>query len=41
MGVTQFGSRLFNPDGGDNFAGNNTTDGIVQRRLQFGGKIIF
>jgi len=40
-GVTLFGSRLFNTDGGDTFAGNNTTDGILQRRLQFGGKIIF
>jgi outer membrane receptor protein involved in Fe transport len=36
-----FGSRLFNPDGGDTFAGNNITDGIQQRRMQFGGKIIF
>ncbi len=36
-----FGSRFFNPDGGDTFAGNNVTDGIQQRRLQFGGKIIF
>ena len=40
-GVTEFGSRLFNPDGGDTFAGNIATDGIAQRRLQFGGKIIF
>lgn len=40
-GVTAFGSRLFNPDGGDTFAGNNISDGIGQRRLQFGGKIIF
>jgi len=40
-GVTLFGSRLFNPDGGDTFAGNNITDGIQQRRMQFGGKIIF
>jgi hypothetical protein len=40
-GVTEFGSRLFNPDGGDTFAGNIITDGIGQRRLQFGGKIIF
>jgi hypothetical protein len=41
LGVTQFGSTKFNPDGGDSFAGNNTTDGITRRRLQFGGKIIF
>ncbi|MGA8442911.1 MAG: TonB-dependent receptor [Candidatus Sulfotelmatobacter sp.] len=40
-GVTAFGSRAFNPDGGDTFAGNNVTDGIQQRRLQFGAKIIF
>jgi outer membrane receptor protein involved in Fe transport len=40
-GVTEFGSRLFNPDGGDTFAGNIITDGIGQRRLQFAGKIIF
>jgi hypothetical protein len=40
-GVTQFGSRLFNVDGGDTNAGNIITDGIGQRRLQFGGKIIF
>ena len=41
LGVTQFGSTQFNPNGGDSFAGNNTTDGITRRRLQFGGKIIF
>ena len=40
-GITPFGSSLFNPDGGDTFAGNNVTDGIQQRRLQFGAKIIF
>jgi len=40
-GVTEFGSRLFNIDGGDTFAGNNITDGIQQRRLQLGAKIIF
>jgi len=40
-GVTQFGSRSFNPDGGDTFTGNIISDGIGQRRLQFGGKIIF
>jgi outer membrane receptor protein involved in Fe transport len=36
-----FDNRAFNPNGGDTFAGNNTTDGILQRRMQFGGKIIF
>jgi hypothetical protein len=41
VNTASFGNRLFNPDGGDDFAGNNTTDGILQRRLQFGGKIIF
>jgi outer membrane receptor protein involved in Fe transport len=40
-GVTVFGSRAFNSDGGDTFAGNNITDGIQQRRLQLGAKIIF
>ena len=40
-GITPFGSSLFNGDGGDTFAGNNVTDGIQQRRLQFGAKIIF
>lgn len=41
FGIDQFGSTKFNPNGGDTFAGNNTTDGITRRRLQFGGKIIF
>ncbi len=41
LGVNQFGSLRFNPNGGDTFAGNTTTDGITRRRLQFGGKIIF
>jgi outer membrane receptor protein involved in Fe transport len=40
-GITPFGSSLFNPNGGDTFAGNNITDGIAQRRLQFGAKVIF
>jgi hypothetical protein len=40
-GVTQFGSRAFNGNGGDTFAGNIITDGIGRRRLQFGAKIIF
>jgi outer membrane receptor protein involved in Fe transport len=41
LGVDQFGTTKFNPNGGDTFAGNNTTDGIARRRLQFGGKLIF
>ncbi len=41
LGVTQFGSTAFNANGGDDFAGNSTTDGVTRRRLQFGGKIIF
>lgn len=36
-----FGSTLFNSNGGDTFAGNNTTDGIGRRRLQFGLKLLF
>jgi hypothetical protein len=40
-GISQFGSRAFNLNGGDTFAGNITTDGIGRRRLQFGAKIIF
>lgn len=40
-GITQFGSRAFNLNGGDTFAGNIITDGIGRRRLQFGAKIIF
>ena len=41
LGVTQFGSRAFNFNGGDTFAGNIITDGIGRRRLQLGAKIIF
>jgi len=37
----QFANLAFNPNGGDTFAGNTVTDGIAQRRLQFGAKIIF
>jgi outer membrane receptor protein involved in Fe transport len=40
-GVSKFGSLLFNSNAGDDFAGNSATDGVAQRRLQFGGKIIF
>jgi hypothetical protein len=36
-----FGSTQFNSNGGDTFAGNNTTDGIGRRRLQFGLKLLF
>jgi hypothetical protein len=36
-----FGSTAFNSNGGDTFAGNNTTDGIGRRRLQFGLKLLF
>jgi outer membrane receptor protein involved in Fe transport len=39
--TAQFGSRAFNPNGGDTFAGNIITDGIGRRRLQFGAKLIF
>jgi hypothetical protein len=37
----QFANLAYNPNGGDTFAGNTVTDGIAQRRLQFGAKIIF
>jgi hypothetical protein len=40
-GVPRLGSLRFNQDAGDTFAGNVITDGEGQRRLQFGGKIIF
>jgi hypothetical protein len=36
-----FGSVAFNPNSGDTFAGNNTTDGIGRRRMQFGLKLLF
>ena len=37
----QFGTNVFNANGGDTFAGNIITDGIGRRRLQFGAKVIF
>ena len=41
--VTQgtFGTTQFNPNGDAEFAGNQTTDGLTRRRLQFGVKFIF
>jgi hypothetical protein len=36
-----FGSTAFNNNGGGTFAGNLTFDGIAQRRLLFGAKLIF
>lgn len=36
-----FGSRAFNNNGGGTFAGNTTYDGIAQRHLLFGAKLIF
>jgi hypothetical protein len=36
-----FGNTNFNSNGGGTFAGNVVADGIAQRRLEFGGKIIF
>jgi hypothetical protein len=40
-GVPKFGSLQYNTDAGATFAGNTTTDGIAQRRLLFGLKLIF
>jgi hypothetical protein len=40
-GVPKFGSVQYNNDGGGTFAGNTTTDGIAQRHLLFGLKLIF
>jgi hypothetical protein len=40
-GVPKFGSVQYNTDGGATFAGNTTTDGIAQRHLLFGMKLIF
>jgi Carboxypeptidase regulatory-like domain/TonB dependent receptor/TonB-dependent Receptor Plug Domain len=40
-GVPKFGSLQYNTDAGATFAGNTTTDGIAQRRLLFGMKLIF
>ena len=36
-----FQNTNFNTNGGGTFAGNIVTDGIAQRRLEFGAKIIF
>ena len=36
-----FGNNFFNTSGGGTFAGNAVADGIVQRRLELGAKIIF
>jgi len=36
-----FQNNLSNPSGGGTFAGNNIADGILQRRLELGAKIIF
>lgn len=36
-----FGSTAFNNNGGGTFAGNTTYDGIAQRHLLFGAKLIF
>jgi len=40
-GVPKFGSVQYNNDGGGTFASNTTTDGIAQRHLLFGLKLIF
>ena len=39
--VQSFQNTNFNLNGGGTFAGNIVTDGIAQRRLEFGAKIIF
>jgi hypothetical protein len=39
--IGTFGTPKFNSNGGDTFAGNNTTDGIGRRRMQFGLKVLF
>ena len=36
-----FQNNFFNPNGGSTFAGNTVADGISQRRLELGAKIIF
>ena len=36
-----FGNTNFNSNGGGTFAGNTVADGIAQRRLELGAKIIF
>jgi hypothetical protein len=40
-GTPEFMNTGFNINGGGTFAGNTTTDGIAQRRLYFGFKLIF
>jgi hypothetical protein len=40
-GTPEFLNTGFNINGGGTFAGNTTTDGIAQRRLYFGFKLIF
>jgi hypothetical protein len=39
--VGSFQNVLYNPNGGFTFSANCVYDGICQRRLEFGGKIIF
>ncbi|MFZ0688065.1 MAG: carboxypeptidase regulatory-like domain-containing protein [Terriglobales bacterium] len=39
--INQFGTNVYNLNGGDTSAGNIITDGIGRRRLQFGAKLIF
>jgi hypothetical protein len=41
VGIGTFGNTNFNSNGGATFAGSIVADGIAQRRLEFGGKIIF
>jgi hypothetical protein len=40
-GTPEFLNTGFNANGGGTFAGNTTTDGIAQRRLYFGFKLLF
>ena len=40
-GIAKFGSVQYNDNGGGTFASNTTTDGIAQRHLLFGLKLIF
>jgi hypothetical protein len=40
-GAPEFLNTGFNANGGGTFAGNTTTDGIAQRRLYFGFKLLF
>lgn len=41
INLSGFGSTEFNSNGGGTFAGNTTYDGIAQRHLLFGAKLIF